>query len=72
MKEILHFNSQKERLAYLKGDFEEIIPKEVKADDKKSKSDDEKSKNEKKSQKSASKVKKQTKKDEDNGKVLAE
>ena len=27
--EILHFNSQKERLAYLKGEFEEIKPQEV-------------------------------------------
>lgn len=27
--EIMHFNSQKERLAYLKGGFEEIVPTEV-------------------------------------------
>lgn len=27
--EVMHFNSQKERLAYLKGDFEEIQPVEV-------------------------------------------
>lgn len=27
--EILHFNTQKERLAFLKGDFEEIIPDKV-------------------------------------------
>lgn len=27
--EIMHFNSQKERLAYLKGGFEEIIPVEA-------------------------------------------
>ena len=27
--EIMHFNSQKERLAYLKGGFEEIAPIEV-------------------------------------------
>ncbi len=27
--EITHFNSQKERLAYLKGGFEEIIPVEA-------------------------------------------
>lgn len=29
MKEILHFKSQKERLDYLKGGFEEIKPIEV-------------------------------------------
>lgn len=29
MKEILHFNSTRERLNYLKGKFEEIEPKEV-------------------------------------------
>lgn len=27
--EVLHFKSQKERLDYLKGGFEEIIPQEV-------------------------------------------
>lgn len=27
--EIMHFNSQKERLDYLKGNFEEIMPTEV-------------------------------------------
>ena len=27
--EIMHFNSQKERLDYLKGNYEEIIPQEV-------------------------------------------
>ena len=27
--EVLHFNSQKERLDYLRGGFEEIIPTEV-------------------------------------------
>ena len=30
MKEILHFNSTRERLNYLKGKFEEIEPMEVK------------------------------------------
>ena len=29
-REVMHFNSQKERLDYLKGAFEEIIPQEVK------------------------------------------
>lgn len=27
--EVLHFNSQKERLDYLRGGFEEIVPTEV-------------------------------------------
>lgn len=27
--EVMHFKSQKERLDYLKGNFEEIIPREV-------------------------------------------
>lgn len=27
--EVMHFNTQAERLRYLKGDFEEIEPKEV-------------------------------------------
>lgn len=27
--ETMHFNSQKERLDYLKGNYEEIIPQEV-------------------------------------------
>lgn len=30
-KEVMHFNSQKERLDYLRGDFEEIVPIEAKA-----------------------------------------
>ena len=29
MKEIMHFNSTKERLDYLRGGFNEIVPKEV-------------------------------------------
>lgn len=30
MKQVMHFKSQKERLAYLRGKFEEIVPNEVK------------------------------------------
>jgi len=32
--EVMHFKSQKERLDYLKGNFEEIMPKEVKEEPK--------------------------------------
>ena len=32
--EVMHFKSQKERLDYLKGNFEEIEPKEVKEEPK--------------------------------------
>lgn len=35
--EVLHFKSQKERLDYLKGGFEEIIPTEVKEEEPKPK-----------------------------------
>lgn len=29
MKEVMHFKTQEERLNYLKGNFEEIVPTEV-------------------------------------------
>lgn len=29
MREILHFNSEKEKIAYLKGQFKEVLPQEV-------------------------------------------
>ena len=51
MNHVIHFNSQKERLAYLKGKYEEIVPKEVKIDT-------ESAENEKKFQNTASKRKK--------------
>lgn len=38
--EVLHFNSQKERLQYLKGKYEEIIPQEVKKKKKRKKKDE--------------------------------
>lgn len=69
---IMHFKTQKERLDYLKGNFEEIIPVEVKAEPKKAEKEEITSENEKKSQNKASKSKKQTKKDEKDGKVQAE
>lgn len=54
--EIIHFNSPEERLRYLKGEFEEIVPIEA---TKVSESDTKKPKNTKKSQKSAKKSKKE-------------
>lgn len=36
MKNVLHFKSPQERLAYLKGDLEEIVPKEAKREKAKS------------------------------------
>lgn len=29
MKEVMHFKTQEERIRYLKGGFEEIVPQEV-------------------------------------------
>lgn len=37
MKQIMHFKSTKERLDYLRGGFEEIVPKEVKEEPKEEK-----------------------------------
>ena len=73
MREIMHFSTTKERLKYLTGGFEEIIPVEVteKAPEKVEK-EPEKAKTEKKSPKKASKGKKKAKKVEENGEVQAE
>lgn len=73
MKEILQFSSTKERLKYLSGGFEEIVPVEVteKAPEKVENEQNE-AKKEKKSPKKASKSKKKAKKDEENGEVQAE
>lgn len=60
--EIMHFNSAKERLAYVRGQFEEIIP--IKAEIMPEKAE-EKPKKKKKSAK-------KTKKEDENGKVQAE
>lgn len=68
---IMHFKTQKERLDYLKGNFEEIIPVEVKAEPKKAEKEETTAENEKKSQNKASKSKKQTKEDEKDGEVQA-
>lgn len=69
---IMHFKTQKERLDYLKGGYEEIVLEKVNEEPKQSKSDNEKSKNDKKTQKSASKSKKETKEEEKDGKAKAE
>ena len=50
--EIMHFNSTKERLAYIRGEFEEIIPVEAKIEPEKV---DEKPKKAKKTAKKAKK-----------------
>ena len=76
MKEILHFSSTKERLKYLSGGFEEIIPVEVteKVEEKAEEVENEqiKSKDDEKTQKKTSKSKKKAKKVEEDGKVQAE
>lgn len=69
MKEILQFSSTKERLKYLSGGFEEIVPVEV---TEKVENEHFEAENEQKSQKKASKGKKRAKKGEENGKVQAE
>ena len=60
--EIMHFKSQKERLDYLNGNYEEIIPTEVKEEPK------EAVEKPKKAKKSAKKSKKEV----DNGEIQAE
>ena len=50
--EIMHFNSTKERMAYIRGGFEEIIPTEAKVEVEKT---EEKPKKAKKSAKKAKK-----------------
>ena len=68
MKEVINFNTQDDRLAYLKGGFEEITPKKVTKTATKVDSDSEiaekTQKNESKSTKSKKTTKKGAKKDE--------
>lgn len=64
-KPVVHFKSQEERLDYLKGGFEEIIPKVAE----KAKND---AVNEEKTRKKASKTKKTTKKGAKKDEVSAE
>ena len=74
MREIMQFKSTKERLKYLSGGFEEVIPVEAKVEKEaeevktESKTETEKSK----TQKKASKGKKKAKKVEEDGEVQAE
>ena len=69
MKEITHFKSTKERLKYLSGGFEEVVPVEVQE---KVENEQFKAENDEKSSKKASKSKKKAKKVEEDGKVQAE
>ena len=72
MKEVIHFNSQRERLEYLRGGFEEIIPIEAKAEPEKAEKEQSKTENCEKTTKKRSKKSKKSKQDEDNGEILAE
>ena len=73
MREIMQFKSTKERLKYLSGGFEEVIPVEAKAEEvEEVKNEPEKSKKDEKTQKKTSKSKKKAKKVEEDGKVQAE
>ena len=69
MKEIMHFSTTKERLNYLSGGFEEIVPVEV---TEKVENEHFEAENEKKSQKKAENGKKRAKKGKEDGKVQAE
>ena len=64
MNHVIHFSSQKERLAYLKGKYEEIVPEEAKNDGLTAKSAEKSQKSASKSEKSTSKRKKGKKNDE--------
>lgn len=77
MREIMQFKSTKERLKYLSGGFEEVIPVEAKPEKvekeaEEVKSEQIKSKSDEKTQKKASKSKKKAKKVEEDGEVQAE
>lgn len=56
--DVIHFKTQEERLAYLKGGFEEIKPEKAEKTAKNAKNDDLEPKYAKKPQKTASKSKK--------------
>lgn len=62
---IIHFDNQQQRLDYLKGNFKEIKPEEVKTEEFNAE-------NEKKSQNTAIKSKKKAKKAKDDDTVQAE
>lgn len=67
--EKVHFNSPQERMRYLKGGFEEIVPIEAKKEPKKAKKIEEKTEEQ---PKKARKPRKKAKKEDENGKVQAE
>lgn len=60
----IHFNSQRERLAFLRGEYEEIIPQKATETPKVTEKAEKTAENEKKPQKKAKKSKKKEKKDE--------
>lgn len=62
MRNVIHFDSQKERLAYLRGEYEEITPIEAKIDSLKPEIAEKTAKSALKSEKSAVKRKKGKKK----------
>lgn len=61
MKNVIHFNTQAERIAYLKGEFEEIVPAKAK---KKAKKEEKVAEEEPKKAEKAKKSAKKGKKDE--------
>ncbi len=71
-KPVVHFKSQEERLNFLKGGYEEIIPKVAEKKAEKAKKAEKSAKTEKKSPKSTSKPKKTTKKGVKKDEVSAE
>ena len=72
MKNVIHFDSPQERLAFLKGKYEEITPVEAKIEEKTSKNEDLNADFAKKSQKTTSKRKKTSKKVKKDGEIQAE
>lgn len=67
--EILHFKSQKERLDYLKGNFEEIVLPKVEEEPKEA---EEKAEKTEEKPKKAKKSAKKSKKEDENGESKAE
>lgn len=72
MKEVIHFKSQEERMAYLKGGFEEITPKKVTKTATKVDSDSEIAEKTQKKASKSTKSKKTTKKGAKKDEISAE
>lgn len=68
----IHFNSQRERLAFLRGEYEEIIPQKATETPKVTEKAEKTAENEKKSRNKAEKPKKPRKKKEKKDEVQAE